>query len=707
MHEKLKKGANALVLLTAPLLASAASAANPLVESWTGPFGGVPPFDQVQVAWFQPAFDTAMDGYRSELQAIADDSAPATFANTIVAFERAGRAFERVSAVYGVWSSAMSGPEFQAVERELEPRLAAFRDEIAQNEKLFRRIAAVYESPEKKQLTAEQQRLVWLHYTQFVRSGAKLGAADKARVTAINQRLAALFTAFSQNLLADEEQGNVFDNRADLAGLPDSFIQAAAAEAERLGLTGKWVIANTRSSAEPFLTYADRRDLREKVWRSFVSRGDHPGERDNKPLIVEILRLRAERARLLGYSTHAHWRLENTMAKTPERAMELLEAVWKPAVARVREEVADMQRIADEERAGIRIEPWDYRYYAEKVCKTKYDLDENQVKPYMQLEKLREGMFWAAGELFGWRFQPAADVPVYHPDVRVWDVQTAEGQHLGLFYFDPYARAGKRSGAWMDGYRSQQRVDEAITPLVSNNSNFLKGTPDQPVLISWIDAETLFHEFGHAVHGLASNVTYPSLSGTSVPRDFVELPSQLLEHWLPTPELLQRFALHHQTGEPIPEALVQRIERASKFNQGFATTEYLASGLMDMKLHLAGDQEIDPAAFERDTLAAIGMPAEIVMRHRLPQFAHIFASDSYSAGYYSYLWADTLTADAAEAFKEAGGLYDNTIARRLYDCILAAGNTRDPAEAYREFRGRDAGIDALMRDRGFPVPSQP
>lgn len=707
MHEKLKKGANALVLLTAPLLASAASAANPLVESWTGPFGGVPPFDQVQVAWFQPAFDTAMDGYRSELQAIADDSAPATFANTIVAFERAGRAFERVSAVYGVWSSAMSGPEFQAVERELEPRLAAFRDEIAQNEKLFRRIAAVYESPEKKQLTAEQQRLVWLHYTQFVRSGAKLGAADKARVTAINQRLAALFTAFSQNLLADEEQGNVFDNRADLAGLPDSFIQAAAAEAERLGLTGKWVIANTRSSAEPFLTYADRRDLREKVWRSFVSRGDHPGERDNKPLIVEILRLRAERARLLGYSTHAHWRLENTMAKTPERAMELLEAVWKPAVARVREEVADMQRIADEERAGIRIEPWDYRYYAEKVRKTKYDLDENQVKPYMQLEKLREGMFWAAGELFGWRFQPAADVPVYHPDVRVWDVQTAEGQHLGLFYFDPYARAGKRSGAWMDGYRSQQRVDEAITPLVSNNSNFLKGTPDQPVLISWIDAETLFHEFGHAVHGLASNVTYPSLSGTSVPRDFVELPSQLLEHWLPTPELLQRFALHHQTGEPIPEALVQRIERASKFNQGFATTEYLASGLMDMKLHLAGDQEIDPAAFERDTLAAIGMPAEIVMRHRLPQFAHIFASDSYSAGYYSYLWADTLTADAAEAFKEAGGLYDNTIARRLYDCILAAGNTRDPAEAYREFRGRDAGIDALMRDRGFPVPSQP
>lgn len=541
MHEKLKKGANALVLLTAPLLASAASAANPLVESWTGPFGGVPPFDQVQVAWFQPAFDTAMDGYRSELQAIADDSAPATFANTIVAFERAGRAFERVSAVYGVWSSAMSGPEFQAVERELEPRLAAFRDEIAQNEKLFRRIAAVYESPEKKQLTAEQQRLVWLHYTQFVRSGAKLGAADKARVTAINQRLAALFTAFSQNLLADEEQGNVFDNRADLAGLPDSFIQAAAAEAERLGLTGKWVIANTRSSAEPFLTYADRRDLREKVWRSFVSRGDHPGERDNKPLIVEILRLRAERARLLGYSTHAHWRLENTMAKTPERAMELLEAVWKPAVARVREEVADMQRIADEERAGIRIEPWDYRYYAEKVCKTKYDLDENQVKPYMQLEKLREGMFWAAGELFGWRFQPAADVPVYHPDVRVWDVQTAEGQHLGLFYFDPYARAGKRSGAWMDGYRSQQRVDEAITPLVSNNSNFLKGTPDQPVLISWIDAETLFHEFGHAVHGLASNVTYPSLSGTSVPRDFVELPSQLLEHWLPTPELLQRL----------------------------------------------------------------------------------------------------------------------------------------------------------------------
>ena len=338
--------------------------------------------------------------------------------------------------------------------------------------------------------------------------------------------------------------------------------------------------------------------------------------------------------------------------------------------------------------------------------KAKYDLDENQVKPYLQLEQLREGMFWAAGQLFGWKFQPAANVPVYHADVRVWDVQTADGQHIGLFYFDPYARAGKKSGAWMDGYRSQQRVDNEVTPLVSNNSNFLKPTPDQPALISWIDAETLFHEFGHAVHGLASKVTYPSLSGTSVPRDYVELPSQLLEHWLATSELLERFARHYQTGEPMPEALVQRIEKASTFNQGFATTEFLASALLDMKLHLAGDQEIDPAAFERETLTALGMPAEIVMRHRLPQFAHIFASDGYSAGYYSYLWADTLTADAAEAFKEAGGLYDKTIARRLYTHILSAGNTRDPADAYREFRGRDAGIDALMRDRGFPVPGK-
>jgi peptidyl-dipeptidase Dcp len=695
--------ASALMLMTQMILTADIQPTHPLVEEWSGPHGGVPPFDRATVAEFEPAFAIAMDRYRAELRAITDLSDPPTFENTIAALERAGRALQRVRTLYGVWSSTLSTSEFQAVEREVEPRLAAFRDEITQNAALFGRIESVYQSPEKAQLTAEQQRLVWLLYTDFIRAGAKLDAAGKNRIRAINQRLAVLFTAFSQNLLADEEQfATVLSEESDLAGLSETLRAAARAEALSRGLKEQWVIANTRSSVEPFLTYSDRRDLRERVWRDFITRGDHPGDRDNKPLITEILQLRAERAQLLGYPTHAHWRLENTMAATPERAMELMDAVWSPALARVREEVRDMQAIADQDGMGIQIEPWDYRYYAEKVRKARYDLDENEFTPYLQLDQLREGMFWVAGELFSLTFRPVADVPVYHPDVRVWEVRAAD-QPVGLFYFDPYARPGKRSGAWMSAYRSQERFDRPITSLVSNNSNFLKAPPGEPVLISWRDAETLFHEFGHALHGLSSDVNYPSLSGTRVPRDYVELPSQLLERWLATPELLARFALHHETGEPLPAALVERIQRAATFNQGFDTTEFLASGLLDMKLHLSGDRAIDPAAFEREELARLEMPSEIVMRHRLPQFAHIFASDSYSAGYYSYLWADTLTADAAEAFVEAGGFYHRTVADLLHTHVLSAGNTRNPVDAYRAFRGRDAGIEALMRARGFPT----
>jgi peptidyl-dipeptidase Dcp len=535
-----------------------------------------------------------------------------------------------------------------------------------------------------------------------VRAGARLGDAEKARVAAINQRLAELFTRFSQNVLADETDLHLaLDAESDLAGLPPSVRDAAAAAAVEKGVPGKWVIANTRSAMEPFLTFSTRRDLREKAWRLFVNRGDNGGEHDNDALVTEILALRAERATLLGYPTHAHWRLENAMAKTPERAMELMAAVWTPAVARVREEVADMQAIADREGARITIEPWDYRFYAEKVRKAKYDLDENEIKPYLQLEKLREGMFWVAGELFGFRFAPVSGVPVYHPDVRVWEVtERATGRHVGLWYFDPYARPGKRSGAWMNAYRRQERFDEPVTTLVSNNSNFVKGREGEPVLVSWDDATTLFHEFGHALHGLSSSVEYPSLAGTAVPRDYVEFPSQLLEHWLSTPEVLQRFALHYRTGEPIPRALAERIERAATFNEGFSTVEYLSSALVDMKLHLAGGRPIDPDAFERETLAELGMPREIVMRHRTPQFLHVFASDGYSAGYYSYLWSDVLTADAFGAFTEARGPYDAAVAARLKH-LLSLGNTLDPATAYREFRGRDPEVEALMRKRGF------
>ncbi len=704
-------GAAALAAAPVTDAKAVAPAGNPLLAPWSGPFGGVPPFDLATPALLQPALEAGMTQHLAELDRIAADTAPATFENTIAAMERSGRALDRAYTVYGIFSSTLNDAAVQAVEREIEPKIAAYRDRITQNEALFRRIAAVYEARERSGLTPEQQRLTWLTYTNFVRAGAKLDAPAKKRLSEINQRLAALFTQFSQNLLADEnERYLLLDDAADLAGLPEPVRAGAAADAAARGFKGRWLISNTRSSVEPFLTYSTRRDLREKVWRSFVNRGDNADARDNNTGIGEVLQLRAERARLLGYPTHAHWRLENSMAKNPDRAMALMEAVWAPAVARVREEVRDMQAIADTEGAGITIEPWDYRHYAEKVRKAKYDLDTNELKPYLQLDKLREGMFDVAGQLFGMKFRalPAGTVPVYHPDVAVWEVVDGEGRHVGLWYFDPYARIGKQSGAWMNAYRNQERFDGAVTTIVSNNSNFVKGTPGEPVLISWDDAVTLFHEFGHALHGLASNVNYPSVSGTNVARDYVEFPSQLLEHWLPVKEVLDRYAVHYQTGKPIPAELVAKVERARTFNQGFATVEYLSAALVDMKLHLAATpgERIDPDAFEKSTLAQLGMPREIVMRHRTPQFGHIFSGDGYSAGYYSYLWADTLTADAWEAFTEAGGAWDRNVADRLLRSVFSTGNTIEPDVAYREFRGRDPSIDALMRKRGF-APALP
>jgi len=696
-----------LVLSAQPAAPAGAEVAvtNPLLAPWAGPYAGVPPFDRVQVAQLGPALDAAMAETLANVDAIAADPAAPTFENTLAALERSSRTLDRVGTIYGVWSSAMSTPEFQAVERDMAPKLAAFQDRITQNEKLFARIAAVYEARETACRTPEQKRLAWFHYTNFVRAGAKLDAAAKKRVAAINERLATLYTGFTQNLLAEEGDYTLFlEREAELAGLPSSVRAAMAAAAEAKGRKGQWAVTNTRSSVEPFLAYSGRRELREQVWRSFVTRGDHGDARDNKAAITEILKLRAERAKLLGYPTHAHWRVEDSMAKTPERAMALMEAVWPAAVARVAEEVADMQAIADREGAKLAVEPWDYRYYAEKVRKAKYDLDENEVKPYLQLERLREAMFDVAGRLFGLHFRPAKGVPVYHADVRVFEVRDGKGKHVGLWYFDPYARDGKRSGAWMNAYRNQERIDADVPTIVSNNANFVKGKPGEPVLVSWTDATTLFHEFGHAVHGLLSSVTYPSLSGTNVARDYVEFPSQILERWLETPELLSRYARHVKTGKPLPKALLRKIQRAATFNEGFDTVEYLSAAVVDMKMHLAADATIDPAAFERDTLAALGMPKQIVMRHRPTQFAHVFSGDGYSAGYYSYLWADTISADAYEAFLEGKGPYDAKVAARL-KALLGSGNAVDPADAYRAFRGRDAGIGALMRKRGFPEPA--
>ena len=681
--------------------------ANPLLEPWSGPFGGVPAFDRARIADFEPALEAAMAEQLAAIERIATDSTPPTFENTVAASERSGRTLDRVLTVYGVYGSNLSNDAVQEVERRMAPRLAAFQDRIVQNKAFFDRVTAVHESADKAGLSPEQRRAAWLLFTNLTRAGARLGPGEQAELAAINQQLAELHTVFAQNVLKEEDGSAVFlDAETDLAGLPESARHAATEAAEERGKPGRWAIPNNRSSVEPFLTFADRRDLREKVWRMFVGRGDQGDATDNKATVTKILALRAKRAKLLGFPTHAHWRLEDSMAKTPQRAVELMEAVWQPAVARVREEVADMQALADADAAGITIAPWDYRYYAEKVRKAKYDLDEAEVTPYLQLDRLRDGMFFVAERLFGLSFVPVAEgvVPVFHPDVRVWEVRNREGATMGLLYFDPYARTGKRSGAWMSDYRGQERLDGPVIPIVSNNCNFVKPPPGEPALVSWDDATTLFHEFGHALHGLCSDVTHPSLAGTRVARDYVELPSQLLEHWLSTPEVLERFAIHCKTAAPIPAELVAKIRRAETFNAGFRTVEFLASAIVDMKLHLAGDVPVDPEQFERQTLETLGMPAEIVMRHRIPHFLHLFADDGYSAGYYSYLWADTLTADAWEAFTEAEGPWDAGVAARLRRHIFSAGNTVDPEEGYRAFRGRDATIEALMRKRGFASP---
>ncbi|MEN2413965.1 M3 family metallopeptidase [Flavobacterium mesophilum] len=704
----MKKLMSIFIMSTTFFAASAQSNSdNPLLKPWPGPYGGVPAFNEYKVSDFKPAIEFAIQEKLNEVDAIANNPKPATFENTIVAMERSGQTIERIMTVYGIYRSNLSSPEFSAIDREMSPKFSEFSDKINQNKKLFTRIETVYNSKEKSKLTGEQQRLIWLYYTNFVRQGAQLNDVDKAKVAGINKELATLFTRFSQNLLAEEHNQYVeLKTEDDFAGLPTEVKNAAIAEAKERKLNVMGCIANTRSSIEPFLTFSTRRDLREKAFDIFVKRGDNGNENDNNSTLVSILQLRTQKAKLLGYPTFADWSLSNKMAKDPKKTLALMESVWEPAVAQVHKDVAEMQKIVDAEGGNFKIQPWDYRFYAEKVRKAKYDLDQNEVKPYLQLEKLREGMFWVAGELFNFNFKQITNVPVYHPDVRVWEVSNkVTGKVVGLWYFDPYARAGKRSGAWMNAYRNQEKLDGNVLTIVSNNCNFVKGAPGEPILISWEDASTLFHEFGHALHGLCSNVTYPSLAGTSVARDYVEFPSQLLEHWLATPEVLNKFALHYKTNQPMPQALVDRIEKAANFGEGFSTVETISSSLVDMKLHLT-TEPIDPHKFEKETLDALHMPSEIVMRHRIPQFGHIFSSDGYAAGYYSYLWADVINADAWEAFLEGKGPYDKAVAKRLYDTVFSVGNTIDQEKAYENFRGRAPKSDALMRARNFPIKSK-
>ena len=679
---------------------------NLLLQEWTGNYGGVPAFDKVKMEDVKPAMLLGIEMKLKDIEAIANNEEAPTFENTIVEMERSGQALSRAFNYYGILSSNMSSLEFRELQSELAPIFSYYQSKITQNEKLFQRVKAVYDASLVKPLDADQQRVTELVYVGFAMNGANLNEEIKAEYAELSKELSSLYTKFSNNVLHDEENYVSFLTKDQLGGLSKGFIKSAAKIATDKGQEGKYSITNSRSSMDPFLTYSTERELRKIVWTNYYSRGDNGDEFDNNELIAEVLRLRRKKVELLGFNNYAEWRLQDRMAKTPENAMELMEAVWPAAIARVSEEVADMQAIADKNEDKITIEPWDYRFYAEKVRKEKYDLNSEEVKQYLQLDKLTEAMHMVAGKLFKYKFTPVPEgsVPVFHEDVKVWEVTDINtGKNVGLWYLDPYARKGKRSGAWATTYRSQSSFDGDKNVLASNNSNFVKPAPGEALLVSWDDATTFFHEFGHALHFFSAKVKYPTLN--SGVRDYTEFQSQLLERWLSTDEVINNYLVHNGTGESMPAELVAKIKNASTFNQGFSTTEYLASAIMDMKLHLADPANIDIDKFERETLTELNMPKELPMRHRTPHFGHVFSGEGYATAYYGYMWADVLTADASEAFAKApNGFYDKELADKAVKYLFAPRNAIDPAEAYRLFMGRDADIGALMRDRGFPVP---
>jgi peptidyl-dipeptidase Dcp len=676
---------------------------DPLLKPWTGPHGGVPPWDQARVALLAPALELGLALQEAEIQVISTNPAAATFDNTIVPMQNAGRHIDRATTIFGVMTDNVSNEQVQAVEAEWSPRITAAYNAITFNRALFQRIDTLYQTRTTLGLSAEQLRLLERTRDQFVRAGAAATPEQQARLGAINEELSSKFADFGRRLLADENTAIYITNRRDLAGLPPNIVAALAAAAEERGHAGQWAVVNTRSSVDPFLTFSTNRALRQRVWTTFKNRGDNGDANDTNAIIAEILALRAERAQILGFPTHAHLRMADTMAGTPERAQDLMMRVWPAAVARVHEEVADMQAIANRQRANITIEPWDYNFYAEQVRRDRYNLDQNEVREYFELNNMVNGAFYMANQLYGLSFREiTGTVPVFEENVRVFEVTDRDGSYQGLFYLDNFARAGKRSGAWMNTYRSHENfMGSEVTPIASNNNNFVRGAPGEPILISLDDAQTLFHEFGHAIHYLVSTVNYPGLG--NVPRDYVEYPSQVHEHWVLSRPILDQFARHYRTNEPMPQALVDRINNASTFNQGYATVEYLSSALVDMSLHNRPEAITDVDAFERETLASLNMPREIAMRHRLPQFGHLFSSDAYSAGYYSYLWSETMDADTWEMFESTGNVFDPTVAAGMRNIILAPGNTTDRAEAYRQFRGRDPDVNALLRTRGFPT----
>jgi peptidyl-dipeptidase Dcp len=670
---------------------------NPFFEDWTTPFG-LPPFDRIRAHHFPPAFDRGMVEQAAEIAAIVAQADPASFANTIEALERSGRLLGRASRVFHNLDASDTNDELQAIARDYAPKLARHQIRIALDPGLFARVATLYERRSELGLAEDQLRLLERHHLRLVRAGARLDAAGKARMAAVNERLASLHTRFGQNVLHDERGWQMLLDEADLDGLPDFARQAAARAAGERGHPGRWAVTLARSAVEPFLTFSSRRDLRRRLWEAWTARGTHSGAADNTPLVKEILALRAEQARLLGYPDFAEYRLDDAMAKTPRAVEELLRQVWAPAKKKAAAERQALERAARADGLNAAIEPWDWRYYAEKVRQAEYAIDEAELKPYFVLENMVEAAFDTAGRLFGVGFAERPELPTYHPDVRVWEVRDREGGHVGLFLHDNFARPGKHSGAWSSRYRDQECLDGPVAPIVVNNNNFAKG---EPTLLSFDDAETLFHEFGHGLHGLLSRVRYPSQSGTAVRRDFVEFPSQIFEHWMSAPENLRRYARHCRTGEPIPEPLLQRLLAARNFNQGFATVEYTAAALIDLELHReAAPDRLDLAEYERAFLDRFAVPPEIGLRHRPAHFQHLFAGGGYAAGYYAYLWAEVLDADGFAAFEEAGNPFDPALAARL-EAVYRAGDTRDPMDLYRAFRGRDPTIGALLAERGL------
>ena len=679
---------------------SAPAQPNPLTGTWAGP-DGLPDFAALRPEHFPPAFAAALAAHRAEIAAIAAQPAAPDFDNTIVALERSGADLTRIANLFFVLAGADTSEALQSVERDITPLLSRHDSDMFMNAALFARVDGLWQRRATLGLDPQAARLLERYHVRFVRAGAGLDAASKERLANIGERLASLGTAFGQNVLADESGYSLVLEDGDLGGLPDFVLAAASAAAAERGHQGKHVVTLLRSSIEPFLTFSTRRDLREKAHRAWMARGENGGATDNRAIIAEMVALRAERARLMGYDSFAAFRLDDAMAKTPAAARGLLDEVWQRAQRRAAAERDELQEMIRAEGGNFTLAPWDWRYYAEKVRKARYDLDEAQIKPYLQLDRMIAMAFEAARRLFGLTFTPA-DIPLHHPDARAWRVAGADGREVGLFIGDYFARPSKHSGAWMTSLRDQDRLAGDVRPVIVNVMNFAKPAPGEPALLSFEDATTLFHEFGHGLHGLLSDVAYPTLAGTNVATDFVELPSQLYEHWLTVPDLLRTYAVHHRSGEPMPQTLIDRILAARTFNQGCATIEYTSSALVDLDLHTRPDPgSLDVTAFERASLARIDMPPDIVMRHRLPHFQHLFSGDGYAAGYYSYMWSEVLDADAFAAFTEAGDAFDPATAKRLHDFIYAAGNRRDPADAYKAFRGRLPSVDALLKKRGL------